>query len=596
MLLLERVCRTRNVDSDNARTITYIICSAIFVAILTHLFMFALEIPAEAAVAYQGALLVMDGKIPYIDFLDVTAPGLMQLCVIPAIFSKLIPLVHPIIFFNVFVLLLAIGSTSLSSAILFGRRTREVSHVPYFIIGFTLLNLIALGEFGQREHLFLLLYMPFFITRWMSWSGLNQGSGWNLAAGRNVGAGTNLESETETKQESQVPSTKLAAKSEDAKQRSLAIVAGITGGISICLDPLFIVFAFLIELFFFCSKLRWRPFWAIEVRACLPVIAIYFAHFLFYPLDYAHLYFNYALPMVLCDYITFDDRLWWVNKSPDNREIVYLMVLATAVGLGVRRWCGLIVPCLAIAAVGFFLFVLEGKSMTYQMLPILYGSVLTIALVISVCANYVFRNFVKIRMQIFKPVFAAAVCGAVVIAYALQLTKGAYIVRDLSQLGYVGSSMWNEESVFSTRLEAMSKPGDKVLILNDRVRPTYPLMLQVNRKPASYLITGYPIRMSRLLMERDPSRATSYSGPQFQMYEKLIQDIKTVKPPFVMIEKESLGEVLKDHKVMDAIDEMYEEFAGAEWPDNEKYPSYDYYGFRTPLNCYKLKTEEPPTN
>jgi hypothetical protein len=297
--------------------------------------------------------------------------------------------------------------------------------------------------------------------------------------------------------------------------------------------------------------------------------------------------------MVVCDYVTFDERLWWVNKTPDYRNVIYFMMLVCSVALGIRRRCSLIPPFIALAIVGFGTFVITGKSMLAQMLPIVYGSFLTLALMISVATNSII-NSRSTGAKLFTPVILAVVSAIGAVGFTYMSTTNHDDVKNMEAYGYAGTYFWNEESAFSTRLEAESKPGDKVLILNDRVRPAYPLIIQFNRKPATYLLTGYPIRMSRLLMERDNQNAAKYTGLQFRMYERLISDIQTVKPKVIMIERESLGDILKERKVQEAIDNLYEEYAYAEWPDSDAQPNFDYYGFRTALVCYKLKTDSAP--
>jgi hypothetical protein len=525
--------------------------SGIFVAVLCQLYMFGLRIASEAALCLQCGLLIVEGKRPYIDFFEVSSPALMYFNAIPAVFCKLLPIIHPIMIFHTFVFLLAVASCLLTARILQRQRTREQAHTPFFVIGLALLNWIAIAEFGQREHLFLLLFIPFFVSRWLTWT--NQ-----------------------------------------PVDKRLSLIAGTAGGIGICLDPLFLLVLFFMELYFLVTKQRWSPFKAVEFKAAIVVLLLYLLHFAFFPREYSALYFNYALPMVLCDYITFDDRLWWVGKTPDNRNIVYFMVIVACIALGLRRWCSLIPPFVGLSIVGFGLFVIEGKSMTYQMLPIVYGAFLSLCLIVSIVANFAVKSG-WIKNGFLKPVLVAACTSVVVVGATFQLTRNHDTILDLSKLGYIGSCYWTEESAFSTRMEAATKPNDPILVLNDRVRPAYPLMLQLERRPASYLLTGYPLRMSRILWDHDKQRIPIYSGLQFQMYERLINDIKTVKPKFVMIEKESLGDVLKEHKVMDVIDELYDEYCFAEFPDTESQPSFDYYSFRTALACYRLKSEAPPS-
>jgi len=550
MLLMERVSRAKKVASSDVKKNTYVIVAAIFIAVLANIFIYALRIPPEAALNLQCGLLIAEGKTPYVDFFEVASPALMYLHVIPAVVSKALSQIHPIIIFNLFVLALSVGSCVLSAEILFRQRIREQAHVPFFIVGLALLNLLAIGEFGQREHLFLLLYIPFLLTRWLSWS--NQPS-----------------------------------------DKRLSTLAGTLGGISMCLDPLLLAIALTMEVFFLLSKMKWRPFNAIEMKVAGGVVILFICHFAFVPREFSNLYFNWALPMVLTDYLAFDDRLWWVGKTPDRRNLVYFMVIACVFALGLRRWSSLISPCVALSLIGFFMFVLEGKSMTYQMLPMAYGAALAFVLVTSVVAH-VLHNQLK-KPIVLKPALAAvlslAAAGASVF-WAIRSTPGEEL--DLSKFGYLGSTRWIEPTTFATNLGTETSVGEKVLILNDRQRPAYPLLIQYNRRPATYLLTGYPLRMSRLLMETFPDRAAAYSGTQFEMYERLINDIKTVKPKFMMIEKESLGEVLTEHKVYATIDAMYDELGYSEWPDSDVESVYDYYAFRTALVMYKLKSETKP--
>lgn len=527
---------------------------------LVHFILFAISIPAEAALSYQCGLLIAEGKIPFIDFFEVSSPALMYLNAIPAMFGSMVPFVHPIVVFHVFVVALIAGSCYLSALILFRQRFREQAHAPLFIIGFAFLNLIMINEAGQREHLFLLLYTPFFVCRWLTW--------------------TNQKCD-----------------------EKLSLIAGIAGGVAACLDPLFLVALMAMELFFLVSKLKLSPFRSREVVAALAVVALYFLHFFLFPIDYAHLYFNWALPMVLCDYRVFDERLYWVNKTPDLRNLIYFIIFLIACSLGLRRWCSLIAPCIGFCLLGFGLLIFEGKSMTYQALPMIFGGGLAAFLSLSVVLHWIAKE--KDLKSLFKPPVVTTMILLLALGFIgvkLYLANDAKRLNplDLSTVGYWGWCYNTDLPIrsglptFSTILLRDTKVGDTALILNDRVRPAYPLLLQYNRKPG-YLLTGYAMRMSRRLMESTPEKAFEYRGQQFNMFSRLIKDIEK-KPNIILIEKsdDSLGKVLNEHQLMDTINKYYVPSLNlAEWPDSEYVPDYDFFGFRNGLYVYRLSTLPP---
>lgn len=532
----------------------FIIVAGILTAMMFQFLLCAIDIPAEAALAFQCGRLIADGKTPYIDFFEVSSPALMYLNAIPAVFCKIVPFIHPIVVYHLFLVILIAASCFLSAQILFRMRFREQAHVPFFIVGFASLNLLMISEAGQREHLFLLFYIPFFLCRWLTWT-------------------------------------------NHKCSKRLSTIAGISGGIAACLDPLCLLAVIAMELFFLAAKLKFSPFRSRDLAAAGAVVAVFFFHFILFPPDYRNLYFNWALPLVLCDYIMWDQRLSWAMKTPDLRKLIYVLVFIIVFSLGLRRWCSLIAPCVGLSILGLGLFIIQGKSMTYQALPMIYGAGLAAFLVLSVFLNALIK-WKNLQLPLLRPsvVIAMVMAGLVsVIGFKLYCVRDARGI-DLSTVGYFGFAFIDEKlplpavTTYTTVLERDTKINDEVMILNDRVRPGYPLLLQFNRKPAGYLLTGFPLRLSRFLIDTNPEKAAEYRGQQFKMYSRLIEDVKK-KPTMIMIEKtiDGLGDVLNEHQLMETIDKYYEGSCMAEWPDIESDRAFDYYAFRCALDVYKLR-------
>ncbi len=550
MLLLEKVSRTRAVASDSTEKITLIVIAAVTIASIIHAALYALDLSAQAALGYECGLRVAHGKIPFIDLFEVMSPALMYVYAIPAVFSRLVPAIHPIIVFKEFIALLAAASAIFSGLILFRAKTREQAHAFAFIIGFSLLNVFFLKEVGQREHVFLLLFMPFFLTRWMSWN-------------------------------------------KQSTNRRFSIIAGVLGGIAVCFDPIFLLILLGLELSYLLMKRRWKPFTTIEMMAMGVTFIIFILHFFILGIEYVEQYFAWAIPMELIDFKLWDGRLGYMFKTPDRRDLVYLMIVSATISFGLRRWCSLISPCLALASIGFGLMVLEGRTFTYQLMPMSYGATLSLFLVASIVANFVIKNF-ELKTDFVNVKTVAILSAVIVVGFVGRWVTRSQPIVSLEPLGFFGASYFNEQSSFITAVCKYTKPGDKVIILNDRVRPAYPLITQLNREPGCHIMTAFGLRMCRQLTDDKPLEADRWIPKRDRMYQQLIKDIVEGDAKVILLERDSIGNLLIDHFAMPVIDEYYADTGWLEWPDNEGKTTIEYNAFRTALQLYVRKKKVEP--
>jgi len=123
----------------------------------------------DCAFILHGAQLIIDGKHPMTDFLDMAPPltfySVVPLCFIAQSLSLQLPLAWNLLCF-------AFVCVSSALAILIVRRDSD-KHTPFdwLMIGplfcaFLLWNLVITYHLGQREHLFVLTFFLFFLSRW----------------------------------------------------------------------------------------------------------------------------------------------------------------------------------------------------------------------------------------------------------------------------------------------------------------------------------------------------------------------------------------------------------------------------------------------
>ena len=150
-------------------------------------------------------------------FLTVISPLIFYVNVIPAFISEHLRMPPPLAF-AICVWLLLVSSCVLCQVLMLRRRHHKELAI-YFPLTLTLplFSCCLCGDFGQREHLFLILYFPFFLARWLRWSG-NSLSNWEAG------------------------------------------LAGVLAGIGLCFKPYFFIPAVLCELYWLSEKRKFRAF------------------------------------------------------------------------------------------------------------------------------------------------------------------------------------------------------------------------------------------------------------------------------------------------------------------------------------------------
>lgn len=450
-----------------------------------------LAVNHDVALYLHCGRLITQGLRPYVDFVDLNPPMVMYFSAVPALISSLLGL-HVIVCFHLLVIALTIYSALASRRVLDRAELRLQEHEIHLpALAVILLSLFLLNapysEWGQREHLFVLLYLPFFLLRWARWSG-GAAEGW------------------------------------------LAAAAGFGAGLGACLKPHFVVIALSLEAVQALRARRIQPWMHPEMATFVLAGAAYAVHFALLSTEVREAFFGRWLPMVAAGYSAYDREWSLVLIRP-----AVITALAGAVA-GAWAWrsskartaelAGLFGLFALIAVV---LYTLQHKGWWYQSIPAAFAGG---AAMLSAAAA---RSTDRAGASGVRPpslrLAAMVLAGAIVVGGLLTATKmqagdGSQAERGLREI-----------------VDRLSRRGAAILMISTSVPKIYPLMLRVEREAASRYLWTFPLPM---LYASDagtegkefPYRPRGAMGAEeSQFLDELGSDIAKNRPEMILIDK-----------------------------------------------------------
>ncbi|NDJ33563.1 MAG: hypothetical protein GYB64_02775 [Chloroflexi bacterium] len=129
-----------------------------------------LRINHDVTLHLLAATHIVEGRVPYVDFFNINFPMIFYLDTLPVVVSRMLG-VPLILAMNTGALLLTGLSAGALVAITFRYDERHLgSKLAFGLAAFGLVA-AAMNQLGQREHLFVVLYLPFLLLRWYEWRG-----------------------------------------------------------------------------------------------------------------------------------------------------------------------------------------------------------------------------------------------------------------------------------------------------------------------------------------------------------------------------------------------------------------------------------------
>ena len=302
---------------------------------------------ADCALYLQQAELLLDGAVPYRDFIDANPPLIAYLNVVPAAVARTLG-VSPIAAFGGFVVFLLLIS---GLEIHFLLRQRRLS-LPAAGRGLVLLAWIASyfvvdwrGDAGQQEHLFVLLYVPYLFLR------ILRHRGGSVAVW-------------------------------------FAILLGVQAGIGAALKPLFLFLAVNVELVLLFAARRRRTLLKPENFALLGVVAAYVVHWLFVPAAMREAFFGRWLPLLSYGHGAYNVSYGEVAKTIFDSPVSLLAVAAALAAAllcarGRARLRHHLVALAALAGMALVLIFFQQQGSSCHRIPLDVAGLLCLAVLVA---------------------------------------------------------------------------------------------------------------------------------------------------------------------------------------------------------------------
>ena len=508
------------------------------IALVLYCVLRPLDISHDAAINLNIGQMLIDGKLPYVDIMDTNPPLVMYLHAIPALVARWVPL-HVILVYSLMVLAVAVYSVWAVRRVMavsgLDDSEEDLAILLLSWLVFTLaLRVLNVYLFGQREHLLVLAYLPFLVMRWVRWEG-------------------------------------------GFVRRPMAIVVGVVAAMGACIKPHFVLLAVLPEMYWVVAKRAWRPLVRIETLAFVLTGLLYVTHFLLLPAQVQEALWNRWLPAMVSHYDAYNVSLRHLLASPDI-QFACAMILAPFVLPAFRKsGLGRLAGPMAFMTLGaVFFFVLQHKGWSYHALPASAGAFLLLVLAILHLRRLApWSSAILAAAGLATLAFLVAlghlhwsaapvIVGWLVIAGLLPLLQGrsvpwtapVWMSRLLAVLPHAvlavivaravavrvskGAEYVFEGNPIAAAVARYTSEGDPVLFISTSVEPAYPLLVQMNRRPASRYLWSFMVPMFYKGVHpgadgQFPYHVTNTPPEEARYLRELADDIAASRPALIVI-------------------------------------------------------------
>ncbi len=464
------------------------LCIVLVTMIITSIFYIPHHLGPDVSMYTEIGQKLLDGQRPYVDYEENNFPMIHVLYTLPAFLSRATAL-PPNLTLNACLVALLLLSLGMMWRVLKG------SDVPWSVVvtvlfGMALVSWLMFNTFqwGQREHLFTLFYLPGLALRVMR------------RDGKSIG-------------------------------RGVALMVGLMAGIGLAIKPYFALTGLLVEGVGLLTSRRWyirTP----EVVGVLTVVAL---HGLYFALN----------PDVLQAFIVLIQRLSAGYKVYIAAEwdipilAINMIIIAVPFALSVFRYRYRVVPSnllLALGAMGLgsmIGFLLQQKGWTYHAIPLLTSSLLTGVLLAT---EGVLGRFYPSQQR-----------GQNLARFSIILMSVGLVAGMLSFQTHKVSTLLGEPIPGSTLIESAimtyTTPGDSVMFVDTLLSPSYPMLARLNLRNVSRypMVTPFPVSFYQYTGLRYDDPAHVVPAYMQEYLDAFQNDIAAYSPKLVIIRSDRCG-------------------------------------------------------
>ena len=502
--------------------LVFVLCLRMLVSILSH----PLRIGWDPSLHLQCAELITRGKIPYVDMFDVNPPLIWYLDTIPALIAAALHWPQTLTFNLCLLVVIAYCGLSLSYIINKKPAFEGQDMVMLGILaGALFFNFQLRYDFGQREEIFVLLYLPYLFLRYSRYRGAPIGS-------------------------------------------REAIFFGVAGALGICLKHYFLLVAVLVELAMLLAWGGLKKLLAPENYAALAFALLYLGHFLLAPTAMKDNYFNFLVPAFAKGYGFWDTCLANSLAAPDKRGVFYLTAVCATFALMLCRRVPIFLPLSVFTLSSIIPYLMQFKGWNYHDIPVFAGASLLAGGLLGYLLGQTAR-LVKVRcMTEHLPLMVVVATSGFCFMNGMEEVASVKGERqfDLSRLGYKGSSPWSDiDSPFTDYLLKYTRPGDAVIFISNGVSPGYPLLTQFALAPGSRHLHCCILSVFQFIKEAEPDNAEARKllSREPEVIEQYGIDIAAKKPVLIFIQEAPVISYLNPYDFFGKYMKSYERLGSA---------------------------------
>lgn len=457
--------------------------------------------------------LLLQGKRPYVDFFDVNPPLAFYAHIAPNLVSKYFGVTPPQAFWYT-TISLWFYSVVFSLWLLWREPKNQESFVFMpLLLSFSCLTLFlsSQDEFGQREHIYLLLFLPFFILRWLRWK-----------------------------------NTSLPP--------AAAIIAALLASIGLFLKPSYLIAAIVLEALWLSENRRWRCLFAPEAIVCMLFGLVYAGCIWAMPQNMKAGYFGMMVPVFTLGYGEYGTSIMFqlMGWGPYWKNYLLLLIYTCSLGVILSRFSTLIMPLMAFSLLGFASYLLQGQPWLNHALPFLAGAYM-LAGVEAAIIFFILRQFIFKFQKAFDAISVSALClwqfQISLYEIGIQRKEAAEAPKlAMMGIGYTGDVPKRDLSALALEILKYTEAGESVLFMTRSIAPGYPLLLQTKRQPASRYLHAMLLPTTIYARDVSTSFATKAKMNNFKarILDEYKEDIANHKPKLIFIQSTRIYDILKD--------------------------------------------------
>jgi hypothetical protein len=362
------------------------------------------------------------------------------------------------------------------------------------LFAFLIFNIPLFYHFGQREHIFVITFMPFFLMRWLRYQGSSFGVFLPIIVG------------------------------------SVAAMGLLTKA------PYFVILPLSLEAYWFisnrCKRTRLVDPEVLTVLICAIVYALLF--FFGEPTQVVDSYLYRWVPLTEVGYCaSFCSIGELFSFNADNMRGCLItgipsLILVIVGSFFMLSRCSLIGPLLIWTIAGWSIYLLQRKGWGYHTIPMMAGYFMLANLELAIIARWVSQSGFRLATSL-RRLWSASTLTFILYGFSLCMLLPV-MIRDSFATGALSY-------VLDPIVQKYSHEGSSVLPIVPVPNAAYPTLILAHRRPASRYLWTYPLFWYGYLQShsRNEGERKKYAQAQSKVVAELYEDALKSKPKLIAI-------------------------------------------------------------